>query len=1174
MMAGVLFVFGTWVFLSIGFPASPSPAGNALFADPPTILGYSATPTFVNALKIAILFGVGATLLLGWTFILLIKSRRSQNVTNAANTELREEIEKRNQADKDLKKIHNKMIATTRRLGGLLEGSTDLIVAVDREYEYISFNTAYSDTILEMFDVKIEVGNNALEPQKLFTEMYKSSRELWDRAFAGEQFTANQVGQKNNGSFVHFELSYNPIRNDENEVIGACQITRDVTERLMTAEKLKQERDFVSAAFDVSSSLVFVLDREGRIVRFNRACEEVSGFNADEVKGRVFWNILLPAQEIKDAKSQFRKIGTEHDESLEILNHWITKDEKTRLISWKASCIKDAVDGIEYIVATGIDVTVKHEAEEARNRMLAILENSDDFISISDPLGQLVYLNRAWRLLLGLHPDADISQIRLQSCHPEWARDIIQSVGIPAAAKYGSWLGNTALKTVDNVEIPTSQMLLSHKNSKGNLEFISTVARNRTTEQLLEEELAEARDQAIGATNLKSEFLANMSHEIRTPMNGIIGIADILSTTSLDEEQLDYVDSIAKSGEALLTIINDILDFSKIEAGKLEFENNLFDLKETSESILDLLAHQAFKKGIDLSLMIRKDVPAEIIGDAGRLKQVLMNLVGNAVKFTQKGEVAIRVTYEDDQKLRFTVRDTGIGIPEAEQSILFTAFGQAEASIAGHFGGTGLGLAISKKLVILMGGEIGFRSEEGKGSEFFFTVPCSATVNSDKPLYESLSGSGAERNLVVVENPTVRSLLVYHIKSYGLSSEDAPDVDAGLAMLRSAAELNEPFDTVIVDMNLKKYDGITLSKTILNDPTLRATSIILLLNANDRDNYEIAKSIGIKRFIFRPIKAAPIVKALQGTTNDLSSLATSKNLARDKNVTSQPANDQSPAPTMTFPNTRILIAEDNLVNQKVILNQVSRLGYSADLVRNGKEVLAAIAATEYSVILMDCQMPVMDGFEAAAKIRQMEADKDTRIPIIAMTAHAIAGGRQRWLDQGIDDYVSKPTDPSTLREIFGRWTDDKSLEAEIKTQPVTVDHSAKPAKTSSEEENVLVRLVELDEVCGKEVVLECIQLFLDDTGKALKTLQAAFSDEDFPSVAREAHKLKGSAANMGATRLPMVCDKLMQCVEEDKIGNVGLLLNQIMSEFRFLIPVYKGILKKSQDQVEEPLPVA
>ena len=1162
-------IFGIGLLLSAvacGFIAGAS--NNALKPAVSDVGGTSSNAfMFLNAdsgssaAMLAALVTVLVTILLGWTLLVLVKSLRSQTQVEKKNRELRDALEEGTKANEELVVAHRELMSKESQLGGFLEGTTDLIAAIDTNYRLLTFNGAYKREIENIFGTEIDVGSDIIDAQSPFPEMSRTSKELWDRALNGESHKSEQLSRTSEGTVVYFEITYNPIRNSDGEIVGACQIARDSTERRLNAENLKKERDFVNAAFEVSSALVFVLDREGRIVRFNRACELASGFTVEEVRGRVFWNVLLPAEEIQSAKTRMRKLNNAEGGDGEWLCHWVTKDEKQILISWQTSAILDEDDRVEFIVATGIDVTEKHEIETSKNRMLDILENSDDFISISDLHGNIVYLNKAGRMLLGLGRDSDISKLRLQGCHPDWAREVIQSEGIPAAAKYGSWLGNTALRTVDNVEIPTSHMILAHKNESGRVQYLSTVARNRTSEKLLEEELADARDTAIQATNLKSEFLANMSHEIRTPMNGIIGIAELMSSTKLTEEQEDYVRSIRKSGEALLTIINDILDFSKIEAGKLEFENKPFDLSECVEGVIDLFVHQARSKELELDLLIQTGVPRSINGDAGRLRQVLTNLVGNAVKFTKSGSVIVRLTAVDS-KLKFEVRDSGIGISEEDQQYLFKAFGQANSSIANRFGGTGLGLAISKQLVSMMGGEIAVESEEGVGSQFSFTLPFRQTTVVEQTAYPNLRQSSVRRLLVVNANLELGTNMIYRLKSMSLLAELARDTNEAIRLINAAAELNEHFDGVIIDGSVSDLER--LKDHIEVKARFRRTKVFLALYPDDKTTINSTEGWDSSRFIAKPVRTSGIVRALADDSSFVPQLP----------VVNETVTFSEVEAPRTGTNARILIAEDNLVNQKVIVNQVAKLGFEVELVENGKEAVDAISKYSYDVVLMDCQMPVMDGFEATRTIREMQSEA-SKTPIIAVTAHAIAGDRERCLAEGMDDYISKPTDQKTLKEVLDKWISSSvedtnvnsiiGLESSVDAEPE--EEPTQERTTRSEEAGILARLDELGEACGHEVVSECVSLFLNDSLTAFNNLEFAFKKLDYEELAREAHKLKGSAANMGATRLPKICENLMLKAEDEDEMRVALLLKGVAGELRFLRPVYVNILENSVKEV-------
>ena len=1125
------------------------------------------------AVTLVAMITVLVTILLGWTLWVLVKSLRSQRQIATKNKELEKAISESEEANKELRETHRMLISKDSQLGGFLEGTSDLIAAIDSEYQLLSYNHSYKQEIENHFGIEIEPGVNIIEAQRRIPEMARSSKDLWDRALEGESHVSEQFSQTSDGSFRYYEITYNPIRNSEGEITGACQIARDSTERILTAENLKKERDFVNAAFEVSSALVFVLDREGRIVRFNRACELASGFSLSEVRGRVFWNVLLPAEEIQKAKTKIRKLSDEGPTTDSWQCHWITKSEQQILISWQTSTILDEDGRVEFVVATGIDVTEKQEIESSKNRMLDILENSDDFISISDLHGNIDYLNRAGRMLLGLSNEADISKLRLQGCHPDWAREVIQTEGIPAAAKYGSWLGNTALKTIDNVEIPTSHMILSHKDSDGRIKYLSTVARNRTSEKLLEEELAAARDTAIQATNLKSEFLANMSHEIRTPMNGIIGIAELLRSTEMSDEQRDYVESITKSGEALLTIINDILDFSKIEAGKLELESKPFSVNECAEGVIDLFTHQAQAKGVELDLLINTSVPATLNGDVGRIRQVLTNLVGNAVKFTKSGSVILRIN-SNESSLKFEIKDTGIGISVEDQEELFKAFSQANSTIASRFGGTGLGLAISEQLVSMMGGEIEVESEENVGSVFRFTIPFPRSTASDKQSYPNLRNSALRRILVVHEDLELGSNMIYRLKAMSLAAELAVSADEGVQLVSAASELNEPFDAVVIDGKVSNLNK--LREHIGSRPRYRKTKVYISVYPEDKEIFDNESDWNTAGFVAKPVKTRGLVKALTGKST-MPPLPVGR-VEEPVNYAAEAQHSEEKSSLLP-----ILIAEDNLVNQTVILNQVSRLGYEVELVSNGQEAVTLLEKNDYSLILMDCQMPVMDGFEATKTIRDFDDESKASIPIVAVTAHAISGDRERCLEMGMDDYISKPTDQKTLKRVLENWITSAGHSPPEKPAPEQFEEddseesNTEPAQntdqkeTRSEEAKILSRLTDLGDACGSEVVNECVSLFLNDSIAAFNNLEKAITSLDFEELAREAHKLKGSAANMGATRLPKICENLMRKAEQTDEMRSRLLIKGIAAEIRFLHPVYKEIIKSADSKERVPV---
>lgn len=911
-------------------------------------------------------------------------------------------------------------------------------------------------------------------------------------------------------------------------------LQREVDERTKAKDALQEQKQFLKTIMESLPGVLFVLDREGRLCRWNHQLEQITGLRSEELlevdvvsivheddRG-FFAGKIAEVFEKGEAETEFRLWGKDGAE------HFFLLDGK-----------RQEIGSVTYLVGCGIDITARKRMEEdlfcSQQMLQLVLDNIPQRVYWKDTNLNFLGCNKSFTDDIGLSVPCDIAGMNdLQMPWKENAdamRDDDQLVieqGMPKMNYEEALLLNDGkVSWLRKNKIPL--------RGKDNKVFGVLVTYDNVTERkLVEEELRKAKEAAESANKAKSLFLANMSHEIRTPMNGVIGMTGLLLDSHLNQEQREYAEIVRASADSLLTIINDILDYSKIEAGRLDIETVGFDLRSTVEDICDFMATSIYTKGLDFNCLISPGIPTQVSGDPGKLRQILVNLLSNALKFTHQGEIVLKATLDrEDQRhawVRFSVSDTGIGIPQKRIGDIFELFSQVDASTTRRYGGTGLGLAISKQLAEMMGGSIEVESREGEGSTFFLSIKFAKQSGLMNKKFVVPEESLKDRILVVDASATSRQAITEKLHLWGYRFAEAGGEDEAMACLRTAIAEDDPFSYAFIGRQLTRGSASRLGKEIKDIEELSSTVLVHVSPIGEKiSSSDLSDDIFTAR-LQKPVKLDELYYCLMALSGSIETSYNGYRLGVENPEFYRKGVKN---------NIRILLAEDNSTNQKVILRILDNLGYRADAVANGKEALTALEMVPYDLVLMDIQMPELDGFETTEAIRRREAASGSHIPIIAMTAHAMKGDREKCLAVGMDDYISKPLYPKDLKEVVHR-----ALSGLPPRLDVADDHCPERFKRVFDRDELRRRID-----CDEEVLEEILRGFIDDYAHNLEKLQKAFSERNMDLVRRLVHLMKGAAANMSANPLQESMARMEAFLQSGEIISAAPLINQVRKEF-------------------------
>lgn len=1003
-------------------------------------------------------------------------------------------------------RIQDALLESKAVLQSLVEDLPMNVLRKDLQGRIVFANQRYRDSMHLELDQLVGKTDYDLFPDELAEKYTHDDQQVIQ---SGQPFEDIEEHLTGDGNKVYVQVLKAPVFDETGQVVGLQIMFWDATARKEAEVKLDYERYLLHSLLNNVPDSIYFKDADSRFIRLSRGLAKKFRLdNPDTAIGKTDADFFSEEHALAALEDELELLaGGDPIFGKEERETW-GEGEDTWCSTTKMA-LRDTDGQIIGTFGISRDITdeKRAKAQLARERDLlkTIINNVPDLIFVKDRAGRFVLANTALLKVLGADSvEAVIGKTDYDFSPPELACEyvaddqIVMRSGQPLIDQEETATG------LDGKDICLLISKVPLRDADGHIHGLVGVGRNITRRKLSQERLQEALEAADKANRAKSDFLANMSHEIRTPMNAIIGMTDLVLDTDLDDTQRDFLTMVKQSGESLLTVINDILDFSKIEAGKLELDPVSFDLREQLGNAMKSMAFRAHDKHLEIAFRVHPDVPKYLYGDAGRLRQVIVNLVSNAIKFTEKGEVVVEVrrgaTMGRTTNLQFSVRDTGIGISKEKCRTIFREFEQADSSTTRRYGGTGLGLAISSRLVELMEGRIWVESVPRRGSTFHFTtrMKLGDELDMKRVLPGMVSGS---RVLIVDDNETNRLILDEMVTSWGMVPEQACSVDEARQLLTTATQQQRRFRLILSDVNMPDEDGFAFTQWIRNTSAIAATPVILLTSGGRMGDQQRRRQLGVAAHLMKPVKQSELYE----------------NIIRALGVTRADDVDRTSGADIadSTPPLEILLAEDSVFNQRLAVTLLEKRGHTVTIANTGRQAVELSAEKAFDLILMDVQMPEMDGLEATQRIRDREQRQHgDRTPIVAMTAHALKGDRENCLDRGMDDYISKPIDQDQLFRTIAQFAGEPRAEADI--QAVVETPEAQHESASSAE--VVADVVDLEaakaRVGGRKETVKTLALILvQECPKLLGQLDEAIQTRNAKEMRRAAHTIKGSSSH-------------------------------------------------------------